>query len=106
LDFDENYLKWRINFPNFTQTQHCEFQFQLVGFDKVMKSQIGNNYFEYPNLPPGSYRFKVSARDFVGNLSKQSDDFSIEISPPFYETWWFRLLFAAIVLGIIIGYLN
>ena len=104
LSFDENYLKWRINFPTFTQTQHCEFQYQLVGFDKEIKTQIGNNYFEYPNLPPGSYRFKVSARDFVGNLSKQSDDFSIEISPPFYETWWFRLLFAAIVLGIIIGY--
>src|SRR6185436_1866442 len=55
----------------------------------------------YTDLPPGNYKFLVSAANDSGvwNEAGASLDFSVE--PAYYQTRWFRLLVMATVLALI-----
>jgi LytS/YehU family sensor histidine kinase len=47
---------------------------------------------QYPKLPPGEYSFMVSARNGDGIWSKEYAMVSFIINPPFWATWWAKLL--------------
>jgi hypothetical protein len=55
----------------------------------------------FPYLAPGNYTFEVFASTKEGVWSINSATYSFEILPPYWKTWWFKLiiiLFAAITL--------
>ncbi len=55
----------------------------------------------YPDLAPGDYRFKVSAINEDRFESSHPAEWRFTIKPPFWQTWWFRLMsVVAIGLGI------
>tara|TARA_B100001245_G_scaffold235381_1_gene223064 strand:- start:22802 stop:25696 length:2895 start_codon:yes stop_codon:yes gene_type:complete len=56
----------------------------------------------YGSLPKGKYSFTVKAIDING-VESEPQSISIEITPPLWETWWFRTLL--VLLGAIILYL-
>lgn len=49
----------------------------------------------YAGLPAGDYTFEVRARNNDGNWSDQPAKLAFTIRPPFYSTWWFRLILMA-----------
>jgi signal transduction histidine kinase len=53
-------------------------------------------------LPPGNYTFEVKAVTTDGTSSENTASFSFSITPPFYQTTWFRIVAIAffILLGI------
>jgi diguanylate cyclase (GGDEF)-like protein len=53
---------------------------------------------QFPGLPPNDYRLEVEARDGWDGWSKQPVVFAFEIRPPWWGTWWFRELVAALAL--------
>jgi len=53
----------------------------------------------YAGLPAGDYIFEVRARNNDGNWSEQPARLAFTIRPPFYSTWWFRLILVAAFLG-------
>ncbi len=57
----------------------------------------------YPKLPPGEYKFVVTAcnEDEVWNPVGAS--LAITVEPPFWKTKWFLTLTSALLLGIIVG---
>jgi len=46
---------------------------------------------QYTTLPPGKYRFKVSAMNKKGYWSESPAVIEFEVMPPFWNTWWFRI---------------
>jgi two-component sensor histidine kinase/ligand-binding sensor domain-containing protein len=70
------------------------FKYKLEGFDRDW-NLIGNrNTATYTNLPAGSYTFIVKASN--GDFQNNNDEASLNIIvvPVFYQTWWFRIVFA------------
>jgi sigma-B regulation protein RsbU (phosphoserine phosphatase) len=55
------------------------------------------------NLPPGRYAFKVKGSNNDGIWNPEPAVLRIVITPPFWQTWWFRLLAVLIVLAL--GYI-
>jgi ligand-binding sensor domain-containing protein/signal transduction histidine kinase len=57
----------------------------------------------YTKLPPGDYRFQVTAcnEDDVWNPAGAS--LAITVLPPFWRTWWFLSLTTVCLLGMIVG---
>ncbi len=53
----------------------------------------------YAGLPNGDYIFEVRARNNDGNWSVQPATLAFTIRPPFYSTWWFRLILLAGFFG-------
>ncbi len=55
----------------------------------------------YTNLDPGEYTFRVKAANGDGVWSPEGASIQVVIAPPFWKTWWFRLLSAmALVFGV------
>jgi signal transduction histidine kinase len=73
------------------------FRYRLDGLDTAWQDIGGRREAYFTNLPPGRYRFHVSAAndDGVWNATGASLDFRIE--PAWDQTWWF---FALVVTAI------
>ena len=71
--------------------ERVTFQYMLEGVDRDWISAPHRRSAVYANLSPGSYRFRVQARDgaFPGSLSEASLRFTWQ--PHAWETLWFRL---------------
>ena len=69
------------------------YAYQLEGFDRAwVAADASHRRATYTNLDPGKYRFKVKAANDRGHWSESSASLSITVLPPFWKTWWFRLL--------------
>ncbi|MFZ3287048.1 MAG: two-component regulator propeller domain-containing protein, partial [Telluria sp.] len=81
--------------------------YQLEGFDQDwVDTDAGKRFATYTNLDPGRYVFRVRASNKDGVWSKADTALTITITPPFWKTWWFRLLAASLVLGSAYGALR
>jgi len=80
------------------------YQYKLIGHDENFCAPIKSTEVDYPSLPPGKYTFQVIALTSSGLRSTNTAQFSFEITPPFYQTWSFRLIFiiSLILLGIVV----
>jgi signal transduction histidine kinase len=56
----------------------------------------------YPSLPPGKYIFKVKAIDETGKQLGDMVTYSFSILPAFYQTWWFKMVLTAGIIGIVL----
>lgn len=77
------------------------YSYKLKGLDSVYSPLSKNDGVDYPSLPPGKYTFEVKAIAADGTPSDNTASFSFSITPPFYQTIWFRI--AGIVFFILLG---
>jgi signal transduction histidine kinase len=61
-------------------------------------TDAGKRYATYTNLKPGEYIFKVRGTNSDGVWSEHVASLKVTVTPPFWDTWWFRLVIAVIVL--------
>ncbi len=71
--------------------QH-QYAYRLEGFDKTWLYSGTRRYVSYTNLDPGEYIFRVKASNHDGVWNEDGASMMIIITPPFWQTWWFRLL--------------
>ncbi len=56
-----------------------------------------------PSLPPNNYRVEVRVSDQSTGLSDSQTLLTLAILPPFWQTWWFALLFMSLFILIVLG---
>ncbi len=77
------------------------YAYQLEGFDAGwVEADARRRFATYTNLDPGSYVFRVRAANKDGVWSPDAASLRITIAPPFWKTWWFRLLALLAVLAL------
>ena len=83
--------------PSFITPQKVLFRYKLEGFDRDWNNAGARRQAFYTQLPPGKYRFRVSASnsDGVWNPTGASLDFAV--APAYYQTLGFRILSALCV---------
>ncbi len=88
--------------------QRIRFRYQLSGYDPVWLDADAKHEISYTNLPPGSYSFRLSARNDSGVWTEAKDVLSIVKRPYFYQTPWFYILAAAALAssGFLAAYLH
>jgi signal transduction histidine kinase/ligand-binding sensor domain-containing protein/DNA-binding NarL/FixJ family response regulator/HPt (histidine-containing phosphotransfer) domain-containing protein len=85
---------------HYAAPQRNSFAYKLEGFDQDWVSTTANKRFAtYTNLDPGRYVFKVRAANKDGVWSDNAATLAITILPPYWKTWWFRLLVATLAVG-------
>jgi ligand-binding sensor domain-containing protein/signal transduction histidine kinase len=76
------------------------YAYQLEGFDpQWVTADAGKRFATYTNLDPGRYVFRVRAANKDGVWSTDPVALELTIAPPFWKTWWFRLMMASLALG-------
>lgn len=62
-------------------------------------NEVGNrNFVTYSTLPPGEYTLKVRGANCDGLWSQEVLQLRIKVLPPWWQTWWFRLVALLVLL--------
>ncbi|MHA4739472.1 sensor histidine kinase [Dyadobacter sp. MSC1_007] len=80
--------------------QHLSYQYKLSEIQADWQEQAENTPINFYNLSPGKYTFFIKAVSPDGNESKVLK-YRFSIAPPFWKTWWFRMLVAISIVGMI-----
>ena len=83
---------------SYRASHQIAFSYKLEGNDKIWQRAGVRRAAYYTNLPPGKYEFFVQAFNREGERCGLPAIFSLTIMPHYYETTWFRLTCAALVL--------
>jgi signal transduction histidine kinase len=73
----------------------------MEGFDRDWVHAGMQNAATYTNLDPGDYVFRVRGSNSDGVWNEQGASIRMIIHPPFWETWWFRILMGIILAGLL-----
>lgn len=86
---------------DFAAPEKNQYAYKLEGLDDEW-NEIGNKRAaSYTNLPAGHYTFRVKGSNNDEVWNTQGATLEIRMKPPFWASWWFRLiaLIAAIAVG-------
>lgn len=78
------------------------YQTRLAGYDRDWSPWSANRDRPLANLPAGSYRFEVQARDADGQISAPAS-LAFTVLPPWWLTAWALLGYAAAGTGLVAG---
>jgi PAS domain S-box-containing protein len=99
LSYSDNFFAFEFAALDYTDPAKNQYAYQLVGFDEDWIYCGTRRYASYTNLPPGEYTFRVKGTNNDGVWNETGHEVRITITPPFWETWWFRIVVAAILLS-------
>ncbi|MDR0982525.1 MAG: response regulator [Culturomica sp.] len=102
LKYSDNIFSLEFSTFDFGFAERIHYRYRLEGFsDQWINTEKGVNRINFTNISSGKYTLKVKASIY--------DDFSAEksivliISPPWYNTWWAKLLYLGFILIIVGG---
>lgn len=98
LAYDKNAIKIAFNVNGFKSSENCNYSYRLKGFDDIWTVlENGIDFVRFSSLPPGNYVFEVKAK-YLNGITSKPIQLTLSIKKPFWQTWWFYVLFSVIVL--------
>lgn len=91
-------LYFRYAALSFASPSRITFRHRLEGFDKSWIEAGARREAFYTNLPPGSYRFRVSAANLDGPWNEAAHTVEFTLDPSVYQRRWFLPLVAGMLL--------
>lgn len=92
LQYYDQVISFEFSALDYTAPEKNQYAYIMEGFEKEW-NYVGNiNYATYTKLPPGSYTFRVKGSNNSGVWNDEGTYIRIFITPPYWETIWFRLL--------------
>jgi len=86
---------------NFINAVKNKYLYRLEGYDREWQETTTLRRVTYKNVPPGKYTFRVIGSNNDGFWNEKGDSLSIYITPPFWQTLYFKItvifLFAVII---------
>lgn len=92
LPYGENRLRFEFAAASYALARANTYQTLLEGSESDWSAWTAEPFREFTNLPEGSYRLRVRARNPYGVLGAE-DAFAFRILPPWYRTWWAYLAY-------------
>ncbi len=102
LDYNINALRLEYAATSYDDPAQNRYQTFLEGFDKDWAGWTTESQKDYTNLPEGSYRFRVRAKNVYDHHSQEAM-YAFSVLPPWYRTWWAYLCYATAILGSFYG---
>ena len=100
LKYNQNFFSISFTTLNYFNSQKCEFEYYLEGFDHNWNNIHTERTASFTNVPPGTYRFKVRATNEDGIFGSQIREIPIIIHPPIWNTILAYFIYA-ILLGLL-----
>lgn len=92
LSYKHSVFTFEFAALNYTIPEKNQYAYKLEGFDEDW-SYVGNKRTAtYTNLDPGEYTFRVKASNNDDQWNSKGTSVTIYIKPPFWLTWWFKLI--------------
>ena len=89
LEHHQNFFTLTFTLLNFTRPKENQFAYMLEGFDKDwVYLEKGQYQASYTKVPPGNYKFRLKACSFRRKWVEMDQVLTINILPPWWQTWW------------------
>jgi PAS domain S-box-containing protein len=100
LSYKENVFLFEFAALHFASPDNNQYAYMMEGFDKEWNhTDASRRIATYTNLSSGEYVFRVKGSNSDGVWNEKGAAIRIIITPPFWQTLWFKLLMAAIIAG-------
>ncbi|MFQ5605495.1 MAG: two-component regulator propeller domain-containing protein [bacterium] len=103
LSYDENFFSFEFAALDYTSPEKNQYAYMLEGFDQNWIYSQNRRYASYTNLNSGDYVFRVKGSNNDGTWNHEGVSIKICITPPYWQTWWFRLLSSFSFITLIYG---
>ena len=100
LTYEKNSIQIDFQGLAFRSRGDIHYEYRLLGLRDEWENTT-SRFARYHSLPPGDYTFEVVAINEDGVKSEQSAVINFEITAPYWQTWWFRLLAIILFAGLI-----
>jgi ligand-binding sensor domain-containing protein/DNA-binding CsgD family transcriptional regulator len=100
LSYRDNIFSFQFAALDYAAPGKNQYQYMMEGFTEGW-IHLGNKHdITFTNLDPGRYTFRVRGSNNDGIWNKKGTSIIIVIRPPYWKTWWFRILITmAIILA-------
>lgn len=100
LPSDNYYVSLNFAALNYNQPENNEYAYRLEGFENDDWQFTRSQQVDYTNLEAGEYTFHVKASNNEGVWNDEGSHLHIHVKHAFVETIWFKLLIAALTIGL------
>jgi hypothetical protein len=102
LKHDENFFSFEFSLLDFRNPKEICYKYQLLKFDKTARLiSDGTNSVSYTDVPPGKYRFLLSAYNQADTANQKKIEVLVNIEPAFYQTKVFKIVIVFILISIL-----
>jgi signal transduction histidine kinase/ligand-binding sensor domain-containing protein/DNA-binding response OmpR family regulator len=98
LSYKHSVLTFEFAALNYTIPEKNQYTYKLEGFDKDWNYVGNKRTATYTNLDASKYTFRVKASNNDGKWNNKGAFIIIYIKPPFWLTWWFKLIVGLIFI--------
>ncbi len=103
LSYRDDFFSFEFASLHYSDPSRNQYAYYLEGLDREW-NYVGNRRFAgYTNVPPGDYTFRVRGTNSDGVWNEAGTALNISITPPFWQTWWFRILAGLGIIGLVVG---
>jgi ligand-binding sensor domain-containing protein len=102
LRYFENKINIETGIIDFYSKGKSHIRYKLETNGKTTDWQYAPDYYtiRYEDLPPAKYKLTIQASNAANEFNGPEKVLKINISPAFWNTWWFRTLAAVFVLAV------
>ncbi|MCD8395155.1 MAG: LuxR C-terminal-related transcriptional regulator [Bacteroidales bacterium] len=97
IPFNLNSLKFEFVYPEYRTENAVSYSYLLENYDHDWSAFSPANVKEYTKLYEGRYTLRVKALNQYTGLTDECS-FTFTITPPFYRTWWAKLIYTLLII--------
>ncbi|MDD5571362.1 MAG: two-component regulator propeller domain-containing protein [Bacteroidales bacterium] len=102
LNYYDNFFTIEFSALDFSNPDNNNYKYKLENFDNNwINCSANHRYAEYTKVAPGKYTFRVKGSNNDGIWNEEGISFTIIITPPWWQTWIFRILSALAIILLI-----
>lgn len=100
----ENNISFLVAAPSFIDERQISYSYLLEGSGNNSWSDTSsiNSIINLTNLSPGVYKLKIKAFFPSHSYDPAYLEYRFQVSPPWWQTWWFRLSTGLLIIGFLI----
>jgi len=94
IELNHKVYRLSVNFTalNYNRVDKNKYQYRLVGVEDQWNDAKFGTPIVCTKLEPNEYKLEIKASNNDGIWNEQGDFITIIQHPPYWKTWWFRLL--------------
>lgn len=92
LSYRHSVFSFEFAALNYAARAQNQYAYKMEGFDHDWNRVGPRRLATYTNLNPGTYTFRVLAANNAGVWNEEGAALTVTITPPFWQSWWFKLL--------------
>lgn len=102
LSYQDKGIRIDFTTSDLVQADKNLFAYRLIGFDTAWR-YVGpdQRFATYSALPGGRYELQVKAANSAGMWSALPSTLILQVTPPFWKTWWFIAVSTLLIIGMV-----